>query len=207
MTDSDFDDLLEGILEKDARVEPLVGLDERVIKRIMVPRLSRSWKPLRWSLLAASSICLLIAIGISHPVVSPKRPSLSAKSPTNQGKNPISEKVASENRTLAFSAPRARQHANTNHLSELHQPERGAEMAGVLPKLDVFPTPTQLSEPIHELAVLSFQQGVQISGLDTSLQQAQSIADLAVEPIKIAAIEIPPLVPPSDMGKDNVHQH
>jgi hypothetical protein len=75
------------------------------------------------------------------------------------------------------------------------------QVAEPLPKLDVFPTPTQVPESVRELAELSRRQG-EISGMTESRLQGKPPTELKVEPITIATIVIEPVFPlPDDAGK------
>jgi hypothetical protein len=205
MTDPSFEDLLAAVLREDAQVEPLSGLEERVIRRVIVHRSTRLWKSVRWGLLATSPICLMIAILVSHSTNQAKRPELSASNPAIRAQPATRAQGERGKRLVAPSISLV--HEKAKHVPGPNVLENSIEKGKSLPKLDVFPTPTQVLEPVRELADLSFQPGVQISGLNTSIQQGQPPRELLVEPITIAAIEIKPLFPSPNKGKDNIHEH
>ncbi len=205
MSDPSFDDLLNGILQQDAKVEPLVGLEERVMKRVMVPRRPpRSWKPYFWALTVASPVCLTIAILTNHSSTGSLTPVVPAKVPVTVTQQALQLQAGNEKQSLAQLAFPVRKEArNTAKRAELKNTTQKTE---ALPKLDVFPTPTQVSEPVREFAELSFRPGVQMSGLAASVSQGRPSA-LTVEPITTAAIETKPLFPIPDREKDKAQDH
>ena len=205
MSDPSFDDLLNGVLQQDAKVEPLEGLEERVMKRVMVPRRSpRSWKPYLWALTIASPVCLTIAILANHSSARSVTPVVQAKVPVAVTQQALQLQDGNEKQSLAQLAFPVRKEArNTAKRADLKNTIQKRE---ALPKLDVFPTPAQVSEPVREFAELSFRPGVQVSGLAASAPQGGPPA-LTVEPITIAAIETKPLFPIPGREKNKVQDH
>ncbi len=74
MKDMDFDDLLDGVLREDGRVEPLSGLEERVLARLRRESQRSGWRGAMWALVAAGAL----AVGVMGWMV--VRPTLSVPS-------------------------------------------------------------------------------------------------------------------------------
>lgn len=205
MSDPSFDDLLNSILQQDAKIEPLVGLEERVMKRVMVPRrLSSSWNACLWALAIASPVCLMVAILMDGSSVRSIKPVVSAKVPVAVTQQALQIQDVNEKQSLARLVVPVRKDArNSAKRAELKNTTHNTE---ALPKLDVFPTPTQVSEPVREFAQLSLRPGVKIPGLAAPVSQGRPSA-LTVEPITIAAIETKPLFPIPDREKDQALHH
>jgi hypothetical protein len=83
--------------------------------------------------------------------------------------------------------------------------ETTAEEARELPKLDVFPTPSPVSKPMQELAAVSRQSGAAAELAKTS-SEPEPPAELKVEPLTIAQIEIAPLNPLTDAKGNEADQ-
>ncbi len=178
----DLDLLLDAALAAYVDAEAQPGLTHRILAaaRHLEPRRSAlRWLPLAISALAAA---LLASIFLIHRAGIPSHPApLVAQVPA-----PTFSAGLKSNPTPP--AHRAREHA-------ARAASRPAPAQ--LPRLEVFPTPTPLSP--EERALLTAQGNP--DGVPTQPAQSAAVLDRqSVEPLHIAAIEIPPLNPPRNGG-------
>lgn len=68
MNDLEFDALLDGVLREHGRVEPLSGLEERVLARVQGKKIPRGWTT--WAAVAASAISVGVMVWISARLTS-----------------------------------------------------------------------------------------------------------------------------------------
>lgn len=206
MSESKFEELLDVVLQNDAQVEPLAGLEERVMKRIIVtPQRHSIWRSVAWGLTVATPICLVSVMLLTQQRFSSKQAhSIAQIASSHLPQNAVAEKVTKKPEPVQPISP-ARQ-AIMATLKPMHAKplSNGAEP---LPKLDAFPAPAQVPEPVRELAELSHHRGVDVSGLTDLDFQRKPPAELNVEPITIATIEIKPLFPLPDRTKKQVKDH
>lgn len=202
MNDSDFERLLNGVLREDAQVEPLTGLEERVMARVRIePQRRSAW----WMMaLGAASVGLAMYFGtISfgpqrrtsprletaiHERVSPPAPGLSVSSPAANDMKPAQRPQTRPPKVLA-------------RMSARQEIAETTEEARELPKLDVFPTPSPVPKPLQELAAVSRQSGP-AAGLAETSSEPEPPAELKIEPLTIARIEIAPLNPLTDTKRN-----
>jgi len=187
---NEFDKLLGDVLMEDSQVEPLTGLEGRVLKRIAengTP--ARNRVPMVWGF-GALTACLVAVAFISTEEFHSKhrnlrntasivahidKPGVEVPPMPAPILSPFVKKITVANREF-------RRAGSTK-----------AEQA-VLPKEDVFPAPSLPSESVRELAELNRHQ-VEVSGLADAGLRGKAPAPLIVVPIQIAAIEIEPIVP------------
>ena len=206
MSESKFEELLDAVLRKDAQVEPLTGLEERVMKRMIVPPQRRSiWRSVAWGLTVATPVCLVAVMLLTQHRVPPQHADSTAQIASGHPpQNAAAEKIIRKPMPVPPISPTRQTMIAT--LKPLHAKPlaRGPEP---LPKLDVFPAPAQVPEPVRELAELSHRRGVDVSGLTNLDFQGKPPAELKIEPITIATIEIKPLFPLPDSAKKQVEDH
>ncbi len=206
MSESKFEELLDVVLRKDAEVEPFAGLEERVMKRMLVPSPRHSiWRSIAWALTVTAPVCLVSVILLTQQRFSSKHaPSMAQIASSHPPQNAAAEKVTKKLLPVSPISP-ARQ-TMMAALKPLHAKplSKGPEP---LPRLDVFPAPAQLPEPVRELAELCRHRGVDVSDLTDLDFQGKPPAELKVEPITIATIEIKPLFPLPDRAKKQVKDH
>ena len=197
MKDRDFDDLLDGVLQEDGRAEPLSGLEVRVLARVrMQARRRWTWRVSMWSS-AAAVMCLLAVVVWTREVKLPE-----GKSSVGSVHRELVQREGGEiaveggRQVMEPSAglrPQVRRVGSVRGVAEPVLSE-----AEPLPKLDVFPAPSPVAEPIRRLAKASGRRGGEVvSGLVAdAAADGSSKGEIKVEPIAIAMIEIEPL------GKD-----
>jgi len=186
----DRDDLeraLDSALASYVEPEPSSGLEARILAsttRADSRPNSLRWLP--WAIPALAAL-LLLAIFLTHrgtvrheklPVaigLPGPRPSISSPPPA------VASVQTPPPRPVL---PRL---ARLNHVIALERPP--------LPKLEVFPTPTPLSPEEQALVILVNRDPKEIT------QSATSNQGQTAEPLRIAAIQIPPLNPP-DNGRN-----
>ena len=197
MNDLEFDALLDGILREEGRVEPLRGLEARVLVRVRSRR-RRTWSMAVWSTAAAAMCLLAVMVWIrevwpahgtrvttsAHGKLMPRAEAASAGT---GGKT-----------TLAVSAGEQLPRKGAGRV--LHAAGRTVSVPEPLPKLDVFPTPiadagsgTEMQAMLR-LAELSRRGGSEaVSDLVAGAQEHNAVEEIQVRPISIARIEIAPL--------------
>ena len=178
---------IETALASYADPGPDSGLKRRILSRIAAeavrsPR--RRW--LGWAVaLPFAAACLLLFMLFSHP----RTNHLPATRRSSVAQSPVTPSTEAANRAIARPAPAGRSEA------PLHKPrvrrKTFAAKATPLPKLDIFPSLQPLSP--QEQAVVDFATHATKSERE-SLIAAQSQANA---PLRIAAIEVKPLEPPS----------
>jgi hypothetical protein len=209
MNDSDFERLLNGVLREDAQVEPLQGLEKRVMARIRIEPQRRSV----WWMMAFGAASVGLAVWFGVVSFSPQR----RTSPPPQLETAIRERVSPPALGLSVSSLAAHDR-KPEQRRQTRPPEVLARMSGSqeiaetgtgevnsLPKLDVFPTPSPVPEPVRELVAVSLHEGAVAGLAGTSSGPAQP-AELKIEPLTIARIEIAPLNPLTDAKGNEVGQ-
>ncbi len=186
MNDRKFDELLDGILQEDAYAEPIAGLEDRILTRMASPPERRfSWRFMMWGVGAAIPVCLALAFALNHHPAPRLDPPMMAHHQTAPAPPTPIEPAAP--RTKSTLAPH-----NAKPLPVADAAAPTTEQAEALPKLDVFPTPTEAEEPVRALAALAAVR--QAPPLPAG-QPDKLPAKIVVEPITIAAIEVKPLFP------------
>lgn len=187
MSDFDFDKLLDEVLKEDARVEPRVGMERRILESVR----SEKRQPVRWWIPAAASAAAVLAAillmlhgsgrpdlvivdgpGVPHPSLHDATNATGVKEPEVRRR----EEHAETTRAVRRVTPKKT------------QPAEVAEKR--LPKLDTFPAVTQKG---------SLQAGLQSANAPNpqpSEAVAQALLELKAEqerPLQVDAIEIKPL--------------
>ncbi|WP_348267296.1 hypothetical protein P8936_16005 [Edaphobacter paludis] len=187
----DFDELLDGVLREDASAQPRTGLEARVMARVRTDGQRRPvWRLVTWGMIAAALPVCVVALLVWPRSVSPVRhmKEVPAVSGSMSPERAAAEPVRTQPRRVAEAKTSVR-HENTRVVYE----EKS------FPKLDVFPTPSVVAEPVRELAEVSQRHpGEIVPGLADSAAERKPPAALNIEPIVIAKIEIAPLYPVQD---------
>lgn len=197
MKDMDFDALLDGVLREDGRVEPLHGLEARVLARVRAQR-RWTWRVSVWTS-AAAVLCLMAVVVWMREMPPSHGPSVAGSAhgelvPRARGAS--AEK--SGDTTLAVRA--GVQLAGKRVGSKERVAGRAMSDVRRLPKLDVFPTPvTEVgsgagAEAMLRLVELSRKGGSgAVLGVVAGATEHNAIEEIRVRPISIARIEIAPL--------------
>jgi len=194
--EAELDRMLDEALVSYAAEEPVAGLEGRIMARVsrqhVAERRIASWAPWwRWSVAAAVACLLLImALYLARPrhsmvqrvgdVAHNPAPAQAYPLPPDR---PTLPRLRPAPRKGDFQAPNARKAAPT-------EPEK-------LPKLEEFPAPSPLTA--EERTMLTFAAKAPKEEKQALTQPApEATKPLAIDPIRIAAIEIQPLPPPDD---------
>jgi hypothetical protein len=190
----DFDELLDGVLLEDAAVPPREGLEARVMTRVWRNGQRRSmWRFAKWGAVAAALPVCVVALLVWPKDVPPVQHVNEAPSifGSTVPKHAVMEQVRNQAGTVA--QPRISVRPGSKGV---------VDEAKFLPKLDSFPTPAKLdifprpmkaNEGNRQLAALRSEK---VAEAFMTLQHEQN------EPISIAAIEIAPLQPDVNSGRD-----
>jgi len=189
-----IDILLDAALASYANPAPSPAMTNRILASTVRasnrPKLPR-W--FAWSIPALAAL-LLLAIFLMHHSASPHQKSLVAANPA-LSRPPISNAPAAVAPGATPLSPRAPQRPARAIRAMEPAPH---SLAILRPRLEVFPTPTPLTPEEQALAEMVNRNpgGVtrQIAQSATTPQSQQ------IEPIHIAAIQIPPLNPPDHGG-------
>ncbi len=195
MNDLEFDALLDGVLREEGRVEPLHGLESRVLARVQ-SRGRRTWSVSVWSTAAAGMCLLAVVVWIRE--VQPAHGTSVARSAHGElmPRAGAASTEKSGGTTLVVPAgvelPRKRVGRVQRVAGSAVSP------AGPLPKLEVFPTAVADAgagmEAMLRLAELSRRGGSEaVLGLVAGATEHNAIEAIRVRPIAIASIEIAPL--------------
>lgn len=189
----DLDTLLDAALATYVDSEPSPGLTPRILAAAsdLDRRLSLGW--LSWGVPALAA-ALLMTIFLAHrpaerretsqptaDLSAPCVPASAERTPDTSGNRIAAEATPH----LGSTAPRKARSVRTT-----------AQIQPLLPRRDVFPTPTPLSPEEQALAALVNRNPEKVAR-----QVAQSFdhgPEPPIEPLRIAAIHIPPLNPPDN---------
>ena len=199
MNDLEFDALLDGVLQEDGRVEPLHGLEARVLARVrMQARRRWTWSVSVWS--SAVAVMCLLAVVVWTREVRPVHGTSVAGSAHGELTTRVGAVSAgkSGDTTLSVSAGVQLPRKGAGRVQRLAG--RAVNVPEPLPKLDVFPTPiadagsgTEMQAMLR-LAELSRRGGSEaVSDLVAGAQEHNAVEEIQVRPISIARIEIAPL--------------
>ncbi|MDE3186780.1 MAG: hypothetical protein KGM96_04560 [Acidobacteriota bacterium] len=164
---------------------PDSGLEQRVLARVAAtgtPRPHRRW--LRWAIALPVAACLLILV-MSKPKISHSPDAHSTG--VTQASEPAAARPEPQLALQPASASRGELAARK---SRPHSVAVAAKKAP-LPKLDVFPTPQPLTP--QEQALVAFATQAPAPERKALLEMQKQMS----EPIRIAAIHIPPIEPPA----------
>ncbi|MFZ0746452.1 MAG: hypothetical protein WAM85_18740 [Terracidiphilus sp.] len=186
----ELDDLLDAALGTYADPGPDSDLDQRILARIAAQKLAepaprRHWLPWVIALPAAACLLLLVFSGpkTAHPPSGP-----ATKAAVRPSQSPVIT-AHSEPHPVAHVEP-VRGSQRPFHAA-VYRPVVLAAKSAPLPKLDVFPTPQPLSPEERALVMFAARAPERER---QSLIEAQKQSD---EPLRIEAINIPPLDPPT----------
>ena len=184
----DLDLLLDNVLSNYGDPGPGSGLEQRVLAGIRT-RLAaesetrRRWLP--WAVALPAAACLLLFFLAGPRTAHP--PATVAKVRTPFQELPLTTAHAGPRPVLSPEpVPKGGQTSDNRQLHRIYRAARSA----ALPKLDVFPTPQPLTPA--ELALVTFAAHAS-EAERKSFIAAQKQADA---PLRIAAIEIPPIESP-----------
>jgi hypothetical protein len=198
----DFDELLDQVLKEEARVEPRLGFEERILAGLRVEASRKRWLRIWWvpaGVFAglAVSAALMVQHGRSDAHSAAANPGVSQ---AGRASLPAPEKVRKvfETETLSpdhRSAPPLlpRRRAEGRTASQMGQGEAVGESR--LPKMETFPAVAQSGGFLPEPVMTSGEGGKLREVLD-SPQVAQALLELKAKqerPLEVSAIEIEPL--------------
>jgi hypothetical protein len=196
---SEFNELLDKVLREDGQVEPLAGLEERVIARVRLSVGQRSKRLMVWWCAAAVLPVCVVAlllwprsvpqrksaganVSIEHPRVAPVEVVSKVVLPKRERNGQVRRKMTGVAATIPASA-----------------------QSTALPKLDVFPSPSPSTEQMQALSEIAQRDPREIMPDQTEGEpEKKQPAALKVEPITIARIEIEPLYPLPDANAKKV---
>jgi hypothetical protein len=182
---NEFDELLNEVLKQEVQGEPLTGLEQRVLNRVQ--QSSRERTTWLWGTGVTATAALMAAILVSAM----DRTERSERALTGHPLAAVPQRIAPVQTASLMCEAGERESSPTPPRGvyaspRRHNLRRGAGEAA-LPKLETFPARTQ--QPRHE------RGGWEV--LPGSTQEIQALADLKQrqsEPIRIAEIEIKPLM-------------
>jgi hypothetical protein len=192
-----FDELLDKVLREESAVEPLAGLEQRVLARVSEAAVgaSRRWRMLVAGGLgvAAAVVALIVLLPRAKPVTTPGTAVLSSQ--------PV---VHSSDQTGSLSlnavkAPRVER----VHRVEIGRISAAQDEKAALPKLDVFPSPAPVDvfpRPVggsggEDKLAAAAMKSEKVGAALMDLQKAQD------EPVRVAAIQIAPLEADADVAR------
>jgi len=191
--DQELDNLLDAALASYAQPEPSPGLTPRILAaaRDLDRRRTLRWLP--WAIPALAA-ALFITIVLIHRPAAPRAPS-----------QPAADLSAS--RGSAPAPPTAPGHSVVETPPHLRPPQRVitrsiptvVPMSPSLPRQDVFPTPVPLSREEQAVVALVNRDSPDSKALAQQITQPDAQGQpQPIEPLRIAAIHIPPLNPPDN---------
>jgi hypothetical protein len=197
MSEQNFDKLLNEVLHQDTQVEPLSGIEQRILARLeREPARRSAWRWIAWGAPAAALATCLVALAVwPHRNIPQQTQQLATSAPQN---SPTQAPWPTPNivRQTEIGRPPAQA-----RIAKTETPQKEN-----LPKLDVFPTPSPIAEPVRVLAAITLPQGVATDLAESPAEQTPP-AELRVEPITIAQIEIAPLFPLPDVKGRSQIEH
>lgn len=187
-----FDELLDGVLREDGRVEPPVGMERRVLARVREASPARrvGWRV--WWGLAGAVAAGLVVLGIWMPggarKVEVRRASVGVEVKTEVSPHEEMSEVASSESARVVRARVGR--------AGLRKVNVSSEAKEELPKLDVFPSPVPLSA--EERALVEFgrqhpEEAKKLMAVEKADKADVAIKPLKTEPVQIAALVIEPI--------------
>lgn len=190
MNDKDqFDNILHEALSEYREVEPLAGIEDRVLERLRLqpaPRRVSWWK---WAAVAACAAMVLVAIWIGAGSIRlhdapPNQAATRQQEVANPGTTPAGEKsngyqkhapqvIASENVRTHGEGTQAAQGLPSEYVAHVETASSNG------PKAGEFPSPTPLTAEEHVLLALAKENP------DALLNQPDRSRDLEIAPIEI----------------------
>jgi hypothetical protein len=193
----EFDELLDGVLQEDGRVEPQPGLERRIQVRVQaemtrVSGWSRWW---RFGLVPLVT-CVVVVITVHHrsgheTVPAPVVASASKIAASDDAGSAKSAEQLS-NASLSYRTNRTKEEALRVHHQTAAVEESVREIR--LPKMETFPAVTQRGGFLPEPGNDRERDGLR--AVADSSQVAQAFLELKVKqekPLEVSAIEIKPL--------------
>ena len=205
-----FDELLDKVLREESAVEPLAGLEERVMARVgeaSVP-VARRWMFAAWAGglgVAAAVIALVVLLperhqvrpvhhaGLAAGVVGevPSGAKENAEEWSGSGEVPSAAKAAFSNDGLSTRLKSRPFKANAR--AELRRASVALDEEARLPKLDVFPSPAPAD--VFPTPVVEGQEAAAVSISPKAAEALLALQKEQAGPIQVAAIVIAPLNP------------
>jgi hypothetical protein len=191
----EFDLLIDSVLSTYGDPGPDSGLDQRVLARISSARASarvahaprRRWLP--WAIGLPAAACLLLFFFFLAGPKTAHPPTSVAKGVSPPQQVPIITAPSEAPPALRSEPVSSNGHVPFNLRS---RPDKQAMRSVALPKLDVFPTPQPLTPA--EQALVAFA----VRASESERQSFIAAQKQAEAPLRIAAIEIPPLDSPDN---------
>jgi hypothetical protein len=201
---SDFDELLDQVLKEDARVEPRLGFEQRILAGLRVEASRKGWRRIWWvpaGVFAGLAVAVALMVqhwgSVSHSAAKqgvnlgvPQAGRASLPTPEKVRKVFETETLGSDHHSGPPLLPRAG--AGRRAGPQMTQSEEVGESR--LPKMETFPAVAQsggfLTEPVTSGEVKALREAA-----DSPLV-AQALQELKAEqerPLEVSAIEIEPL--------------
>jgi len=193
VSDLDFDKLLDEMLKEEARIEPRIGIERRVLERVRMEEAARlGWRRRWWFAPATVAGCLLVVIATNHrfqnrggSVASATRP---APSPVEITKVnvPINSQKTTESKSAQTSLRTKRWELPVDGIRVARERELVKDQR--LPKMDTFPAVTE------KASLAGWRSDV--TSPVPSPEAAQALLELKAQqasPLQVDAIEIQPL--------------
>jgi hypothetical protein len=175
--DRELDDLIDEALPGYSLAEPRPGLEQRILACARAEQHQRKRFSWPWLFAASAAACLLLLFFLSGPN-RPSRKSAAAKPVNTPVADPVGAEVVAKPAAPVLQPKRVRSHPLSNQAAELS-----------LPKQDVFPTPQPLTAEERTLIALS--------RVPNPMPRHPEAAAVNIEPIRIAELQIAPLVVPT----------
>ena len=173
---TDFDELLEGVLQEVSNVAPLDGFETRVMHRVRASgETRRRWKQGFAAALVVSMAALVLVLWPRHStVLRPASPVISAQVTSSGAPTPA--QVPTQLNAVTFAVrPRGSER------------RRVGPAENDLPKLAVFPSPVRVSPEVAMLMEYTHRHPEE----GEALLERPPAGETAIKPIKIEPVRIP----------------
>jgi hypothetical protein len=200
----EFDELLDGVLQQEGQVEPLVGLEERVMARARLSVAPRPKRFIAWWYVAAA-IPMSLVVLLLWPKNTPQRGNaVKASLEQRRVKSDAGESRSDEPGSKMASQRKVSNERSQSRTTELVAAVPAPGRRPALPKLDVFPSPSSPTEQMQALLEVAQQDPNAMMREQTEDDPKKPPTALKVEPITIASIEIEPLYPLPDRSAEKL---
>jgi hypothetical protein len=177
-TDNEFDGLLHDALSEYRQAEPLAGMEERVLRRLAAQSSQRRHGWLKWSLVAACSAGLVVAVWIASR---PGRPMVDRAQQASG-----EPRVAAETPVAGAKAKQSVRPATARSGSATV--DEGAPQISASAAMSAqFPTPTPLTAE-ERLFMAALQRTPDSMSVAGEQDEAITIAEIKIEPLAIGGI-------------------